>query len=96
MPFRDCSQSQFNYHDQVPHHGWDFRYAGGTYVPHHGRDFHPAGGTYLPHHTSEPTISALGPLHSPQPRPYCKICEVKMSSYKHMEEHNRGKIKNGM
>ncbi|KAK8470289.1 hypothetical protein PHAVU_004G100400 [Phaseolus vulgaris] len=91
MPFRDCSQSQFNYHDQVPHHGWDFRYAGGTYVPHHGRDFHPAGGTYLPHHTSEPTISALGPLHSPQPRPYCKICEVKMSSYKHMEEHNRGK-----
>jgi len=91
ISFRDCSQSQFYYHHQVPHHGWDSFYAGGTYVPYHGWDFRSAGGTYVPHHISESTISAVGPLHRPQPKAYCKICKVKLSSYKNLEEHNRGK-----
>ncbi|CAJ1953026.1 unnamed protein product [Sphenostylis stenocarpa] len=118
ISFRDCSQSQFNYYDQVPHHGWDFGYADGTYAPHHGSVYRNADGTnvprhsseptsvayvphytseptnahtYVPRHTSEPTISAVGPSHQPQPRPYCKICEVKLSSYKVMEAHISGK-----
>ncbi|XP_027922316.1 uncharacterized protein LOC114180227 [Vigna unguiculata] len=96
ISFRDCGQNQFNYYGQVPHHGWDFHYGGGTYVPHNGWDLRSAGGTYVPHHTPEPTIPALGPLHRPQPRLYCKICEVKLYSYKSMEEHNRGKKHQGM
>ncbi|RDX77421.1 hypothetical protein CR513_42465, partial [Mucuna pruriens] len=76
ISFRGCSQSQFNYHDQVPHHGWDFCYAGGTYVP---------------HQTYGPTIPAVAPLQQPQPAVYCKICEVKLGSYKNVEAHNNGK-----
>ncbi|TKY45975.1 serine/arginine repetitive matrix protein 2 [Spatholobus suberectus] len=74
--FRDWSQSQFNYHDQVPHHGWDFHYAGGTYVP---------------HQTSGPTTPAVAPVHQPQPVACCKICDVKLGSCKNVEAHNNGK-----
>ncbi|XP_014517549.1 uncharacterized protein LOC106775032 isoform X2 [Vigna radiata var. radiata] len=87
----DCGQSQFNYYGQVPHHGRDFHHGGGTYVPRNGWDLHSAGGTYVPHHTPEPTIPALGPLHRPQPRLNCKICDVKLCGYKSIEEHNLGK-----
>lgn len=70
IPDRGCNsqnQSQFNYHDQISHHGWDTRYAGGTYVP---------------RQTYGPTIPAVEPLHQPQPVGYCKICEVKLGNYK--------------
>ncbi|XP_020205879.1 uncharacterized protein LOC109791037 isoform X3 [Cajanus cajan] len=76
ISFGGCSQSQFNYHHQVPHRGWDYCYGGGTYVP---------------HQTSGPTIHAAAPLHQPQPMAYCKICDVKLSSYKVVEQHNNGK-----
>lgn len=76
-PYRGCSsRSKFNYHDQVRHHGWDSRYAGGTYVP---------------HQTYGPTIPAGEPLHQPQPVAYCKLCDVKVGSYKNVEAHNNGK-----
>ncbi|BAU02161.1 hypothetical protein VIGAN_11160600 [Vigna angularis var. angularis] len=91
ISFRDWGQSQFNYYGQVPHHGRDFHHGGGTYVPRNGWDLHSAGGKYVPHHTPEPTIPALGPLHRPQPRLNCKICDVKLSGYKSIEEHNLGK-----
>ncbi|XP_027358505.1 uncharacterized protein LOC113867399 [Abrus precatorius] len=76
ISFRGYSQSQFTYHDQIPHYGWDFHYAGGP---------------YLPHQTSRPPIPAVAPIHRPQPVAYCKICEVKLGNYKNVEAHNNGK-----
>ncbi|KAL2334840.1 hypothetical protein Fmac_016053 [Flemingia macrophylla] len=76
ISFRGWSQRQFNYHDQVPHHGWDSCYSGYRFVP---------------HQTSGPIIPAVAPLHQPLPETYCKICEVKLSSYKVVEQHNKGR-----
>ncbi|KAK7380443.1 hypothetical protein VNO78_32954 [Psophocarpus tetragonolobus] len=34
ISIRGYSQSWFNYHGQVPHHGWNFHYAGDMHLPH--------------------------------------------------------------